>query len=62
MEIVSEAHVLAEKSGLDSQLFESFLGKKFGDIVYSDSNRLTTGVYIPEKGLFDSCQITHIIP
>lgn len=50
MEIVSEAHVLAEKSGLDSHLFESFLGKKFGDLVHSDSTRLTTGVYIPEKG------------
>lgn len=59
MEVISEAHVLAEKSGLDSQLFESFLGKKFGDLVHSDSSRLTTGVYIPEKGLFDLLQITH---
>ncbi|CRG83335.1 hypothetical protein PISL3812_00686 [Talaromyces islandicus] len=50
MEIISEAHVLAEKSGLDSQLLESFLGKKFGDAVHSDSSRLTTGVYIPAKG------------
>lgn len=50
MEIVSEAHVLAEKSGLDAQLFESFLGKKFGDLMHSDSGRLTTGVYIPERG------------
>lgn len=50
MEIVSEAHVLAEKSGLDSQLFENFLGKKFGDLMHSDSTRLTTGVYIPERG------------
>lgn len=51
MEIVSEAHVLAEKSGLDSQLFESFLGKKFGDLMHSDSTRLTTGVYMPERGM-----------
>lgn len=50
MEIVSEANVLAEKSGLDLQLFESFLGKRFGDFVRSSSTRLTTGVYIPEKG------------
>lgn len=59
MEVVSEAHVLAEKSELDSQLFESFLGKEFGEVVRSDSNRLTTGVYIPEKGMLDSFPTTH---
>jgi 3-hydroxyisobutyrate dehydrogenase-like beta-hydroxyacid dehydrogenase len=56
MEIVSEAHVLAEKSGLNSQLFESFLGKKFGDLMHSDSTRLTTGGYIPERGTHDFYQ------
>ncbi|BDD62470.1 hypothetical protein MAP00_007439 [Monascus purpureus] len=50
MEIVSEAHVLAEKSGLDSAIFESLLEKNVGTLAYSDSTRLTTGVYMPERG------------
>lgn len=52
MEIISEAHVLAEKSGLDSAIFESLLEKNFGTLAYSDSTRLTTGVYMPERGAY----------
>jgi 3-hydroxyisobutyrate dehydrogenase-like beta-hydroxyacid dehydrogenase len=50
MELVAEAHVFAEKTGLASSAFEELLQENFGTVIYSDSQRMTTGVYAPPKG------------
>jgi hypothetical protein len=50
MEIVGEAHVLAEKSDLGSGTLERLLELNFGSLVYSDSTRMTQGVYMPAEG------------
>ncbi|KZF19602.1 6-phosphogluconate dehydrogenase [Xylona heveae TC161] len=47
MEVISEAHVLAEKTGLGSQILETMLGDMFGPVVYSYSKRITSGAYAP---------------
>ncbi|KAK6088775.1 6-phosphogluconate dehydrogenase family protein [Seiridium cupressi] len=48
MEVISEAHVFAEKTGLGSPLLEQMLGDMFGPVIESYSKRLTTGAYAPE--------------
>ncbi|KAJ5308965.1 hypothetical protein PENANT_c020G03108 [Penicillium antarcticum] len=50
MEIVGEAHVLAEKSNLGSGTLEKLLQLNFGNLAYSDSTRMTQGVYMPGEG------------
>jgi 3-hydroxyisobutyrate dehydrogenase-like beta-hydroxyacid dehydrogenase len=50
MELVAEAHVFAEKTGLGSDALEELLQENFGAVIYSDSLRMTTGVYAPPKG------------
>jgi hypothetical protein len=56
MEIVGEAHVLAEKSELGSGTLEKLLELNFGSLAYSDSTRMTQGVYMPGEGkLTDTC-------
>lgn len=50
MELVAEAHVFAEKSGLPSDILEALLEENFGPVIYSDSRRMTTGVYAPPRG------------
>lgn len=50
MELVAEAHVLAEKTGLGSAPLEELLKENFGPVIYTDSVRMTTGVYAPPKG------------
>ncbi|KAI0448760.1 NAD binding domain of 6-phosphogluconate dehydrogenase-domain-containing protein [Xylaria acuta] len=50
MEIIAEAHVFAEKTGLGSDALEKLLALNFGTVAHSISTRMTTGVYIPGNG------------
>ncbi|KAI1733853.1 hypothetical protein F4680DRAFT_378021 [Xylaria scruposa] len=50
MELIAEAHVFAEKTGLGSDVLEKLLGLNFGTVAHSISTRMTTGVYIPANG------------
>ncbi|KAJ3540685.1 hypothetical protein NM208_g4955 [Fusarium decemcellulare] len=50
MEVISEAHVLAEKSGLGSKNLEALIEQQYGPLAFSMSQRLTTGAYMPAKG------------
>lgn len=50
MYLISEAHVLAEKSGLPSSVLESLIEENFGQYAYGVSKRMTQGVYYPAKG------------
>ncbi|KAI1359034.1 hypothetical protein F5Y08DRAFT_320585 [Xylaria arbuscula] len=50
MEIIAEAHVFAEKTGLGADVLERLLELNFGTVAHSDSIRMTTGVYMPGKG------------
>lgn len=50
MEVLSEAHVFAEKTGLGSTILETMVGDMFGPVLESYSKRLTTGAYAPEVG------------
>lgn len=52
MEIVAEAHVFAEKSGLEPNILENLIEQNFGQLAFSDSQRMTSGVYIPQAGEF----------
>ncbi|KAH8678953.1 6-phosphogluconate dehydrogenase family protein [Tricladium varicosporioides] len=47
MEVISEAHVFAEKTGLGSNILETMIGDMFGPVLESYSKRLTTGAYAP---------------
>ncbi|KAI9163852.1 Glyoxylate/succinic semialdehyde reductase 2, chloroplastic [Paramyrothecium foliicola] len=49
MEIVAEAHVFAEKTGLGTEAMESLLEQQYGPLALSMSKRLTTGVYMPPR-------------
>ncbi|KAF2668183.1 NAD(P)-binding protein [Microthyrium microscopicum] len=51
MELVAEAHVLGEKTGLGTTAVEELLQENFGPVIYNDSIRMTTGVYAPPKGV-----------
>jgi hypothetical protein len=50
MEIIAEAHVFADKTGIGSEALETLLEQQYGPLAYSMSKRLTTGAYIPPKG------------
>lgn len=50
MEVVAEAHVFAEKTGLGSDAIESLIEQQYGPLALSMSNRLTTGAYMPARG------------
>ncbi|KAM0355177.1 hypothetical protein ACHAPU_001042 [Fusarium lateritium] len=50
MEVVAEAHVLAEKSGLGSKNLEALIEQQYGPLALSMSQRLTTGAYMPARG------------
>jgi 3-hydroxyisobutyrate dehydrogenase-like beta-hydroxyacid dehydrogenase len=47
MEVISEAHVFAEKTGLGSEILETMIGDMFGPVLESYSKRLTSGGYAP---------------
>jgi 3-hydroxyisobutyrate dehydrogenase-like beta-hydroxyacid dehydrogenase len=47
MEVISEAHVFAEKTGLGSEILETMIGDMFGPVLESYSKRLTSGNYAP---------------
>ncbi|KAJ6131259.1 hypothetical protein N7523_001719 [Penicillium sp. IBT 18751x] len=49
-EIVGEAHVFAEKSGMGDEVVEKLLEAQFGPLPTMISRRLTQGVYMPRKG------------
>ncbi|KAM5372131.1 hypothetical protein ACJZ2D_007664 [Fusarium nematophilum] len=50
MEVVAEAHVLAEKTGLGSKNLEALIEQQYGPLAFSMSQRLTTGAYMPARG------------
>lgn len=50
MYLISEAHVLAEKANLPASVLEELIQENFGAMAYSDSQRMTQGVYFPAKG------------
>lgn len=50
MEVVAEAHVLAEKTGLGSQALEALIEQQYGPLALSMSQRLTKGAYMPAPG------------
>lgn len=50
MEVVAEAHVFAEKTGLGSEALETLIEQQYGPLALSMSRRLTTGAYIPALG------------
>lgn len=52
MEVVAEAHVLAEKSGISGSILENLIQQNFGALAYSDSQRMTQGIYCPGKGKY----------
>jgi len=54
MEVISEAHVFAEKTGLGSEILETMIGDMFGPVAHSYSKRLTTGAYAPPPCMFPS--------
>lgn len=53
MEIISEAHVFAEKSGLGTETLEKLIELNWGGILHATSSRITSGAYIPRKGMLD---------
>lgn len=46
-ELVAEAHVFAEKTGLGTAQMEEFIGSMFGPVLESYSKRMTTGAWAP---------------
>lgn len=50
MFLISEAHVLAEKSGLPNTVLESLIEQNFGAYAHGVSKRITGGVYCPPVG------------
>ncbi|KAL1863109.1 hypothetical protein Daus18300_008101 [Diaporthe australafricana] len=49
-ELVAEAHVFAEKTGLGTGQMEAFISSMFGPVLESYSKRMTTGAYAPPLG------------
>ncbi|KAL3421252.1 3-hydroxyisobutyrate dehydrogenase, mitochondrial 1 [Phlyctema vagabunda] len=49
-ELISEAHVLAEKTGLGAGVLESLIEENYGTYAYSISSRITSGAYAPPEG------------
>ncbi|KAH6860858.1 hypothetical protein BKA58DRAFT_40880 [Alternaria rosae] len=50
MLLLSEAHVLASKTGLPSSVLESLIEENFGAYAHGVSKRLTSGSYFPAEG------------
>lgn len=50
MEVVAEAHIFAEKTGLGSEAMEALIEQQYGPLPLSMSRRLTTGAYMPAMG------------
>ncbi|OLN96869.1 putative 3-hydroxyisobutyrate dehydrogenase, mitochondrial 1 [Colletotrichum chlorophyti] len=50
MELVAEAHVFAEKTGLGTDAMESLIEQQYGPLALSMSKRLTMGAYMPARG------------
>ncbi|KAF6785738.1 hypothetical protein CSOJ01_15542 [Colletotrichum sojae] len=50
MELVAEAHVFAEKTGLGTDAMETLIENQYGPLALSMSKRLTTGAYMPPRG------------
>jgi 3-hydroxyisobutyrate dehydrogenase-like beta-hydroxyacid dehydrogenase len=50
MYLISEAHVLAEKSGLPAPVLENMIQENLGTYAYGVSQRMTSGGYYPAKG------------
>lgn len=50
MYLISEAHTLAEKSGLPSSVLESLIEQNLGSYAHGVSKRLTGGAYLPAGG------------
>ncbi|KAF2034938.1 NAD(P)-binding protein [Setomelanomma holmii] len=51
MSLLSEAHVLAEISGLDADILHSLVSENFGPYAASVSERLISGAYCPAPGV-----------
>lgn len=49
-ELVAEAQVFAEKTGLGTAQMEEFIGSMYGPVLESYSKRMTTGAYAPPLG------------
>ncbi|CAG8279383.1 unnamed protein product [Penicillium salamii] len=47
MEVIAEAQVFAEVTGIGKQQLEKFIGNMFGPVLESYSKRITTGAYAP---------------
>lgn len=47
MEVIAEAQVFAELTGIGNQQLEEFIGNMFGPVLESYSKRITTGAYAP---------------
>ncbi|KAI8240225.1 putative oxidoreductase YfjR [Colletotrichum sp. SAR 10_99] len=47
MEVLSEAHVFAEKTGLGSPVLENMISDMFGPVLETYSKRITSGAYAP---------------
>ena len=50
MEIVAETMVFAEKTGLGTKIVQKLIEANFGPLAFSDSQRMTEGVYMPGQG------------
>ncbi|KAK2016123.1 NAD(P)-binding protein [Colletotrichum eremochloae] len=50
MELVAEAHVFAEKTGLGTEAMEKLIELQYGPLALSISKRMTAGAYIPPRG------------
>jgi 3-hydroxyisobutyrate dehydrogenase-like beta-hydroxyacid dehydrogenase len=50
MYLLSEAHTLAETSGLPASVLESLIEQNFGTYAHGVSKRLTSGAYCPAEG------------
>ena len=49
-ETISEAHVFAEKAGLETSVLDSLIEQNYGTYAHSISRKLIEGVYLPPKG------------
>lgn len=50
MEMISEAHVFAEKTGLGTEVMEALFKENYGELAYTMSKRITSGAYCPARG------------
>ncbi|GAB1197198.1 hypothetical protein APSETT444_006489 [Aspergillus pseudonomiae] len=50
MELVAEAQVFAEKTGIGSEALESLIEEQYGALPLAMSRRMTEGFYLPKQG------------